>query len=115
MQIYIGLNHWLYIPPMNTNTKLTSYKTKRVSGTINMCRGKKKKQNRIVCFFTRLFGHFYAKVKSLKHINYIINGFVCFLLILGKRYSESLAGTLLPDWIGKSLFKVIICLFNIFF
>ena len=42
MQIYIGLNHWLYIPPMNTNTKLTSYKTKRVSGTINMCRGKKR-------------------------------------------------------------------------
>lgn len=112
MQIYIGLNHWLYIPPMNTNTKLTSYKTKRVSGTINICRGKKnkKKKHRVV-FFTRLFGHFYAKVNVIKTYKlYLIMDLFVSFFFLGKRYSESLAGTLLPDWIGKSLFKVIICL-----
>lgn len=29
--------------------------------------------------------------------------FLSFSSFTGKRYSESLAGTLLPDWIGKSL------------
>lgn len=35
-----------------------------------------------------------------------------FRSIPGKRYSESLAGSLLPDWIGKSLFIFIICKLN---
>lgn len=39
--------------------------------------------------------------------------FHIFLLFQGKRYSESLAGTLLPDWIGKSLFiYFFVVLFN---
>lgn len=37
--------------------------------------------------------------------------FLC--VIPGKRYSESLAGSLLPDWIGKSLFTSFICSFLI--
>jgi hypothetical protein len=37
----------------------------------------------------------------------LINNKSSFALFAGKRYSESLAGTLLPDWIGKSLFTLL--------